>query len=489
MTAATTHAAERDGIFVDNAWAPSSSASWLDVIDPSTEERVARVKEPTTDEVDAAVASARRALEDPAWAGLSPDARADILEAIADGIDANSAELQALTVAEVGAPVSVAPFHPGSASWLFRYYAKQARTFSFRDDRAREDGGTTRVLREPVGVVAAIVPWNGPIIVAALKLAPALAAGCTAILKPAPNTPLASYRLAEIMAEAGLPAGVVNVLAADRAVSEYLADHPGIDKVSFTGSAAVGRRLMALCADRLARVTLELGGKSAAIVADDIALDAVLPSLIPGGCQSTGQACVALSRVLVSEQRHDELVEAMKDAFEAMRLGSAHDPETEMGPLALERQRDRVEGYIELAREEGATIVTGGGRPAGLDRGYFVEPTLLTDVDNAMRVAQEEIFGPVISVIRYKDLDDAVRIANESPYGLCGSVYTADPERGFEIARRVRTGMITVNSFIIDFNSPFGGYKCSGQGREGGPEGLAEFVEPKTVHMLPTVGA
>jgi acyl-CoA reductase-like NAD-dependent aldehyde dehydrogenase len=474
---------DRDGVFVDNAWIESTSDRWLEVIDPSFGAIVARVRDASPEDVDAAVASARRAFA--GWSTTPPEERAQLLERIAEELERNADELAELTTTEMGAPITMAAYSPRMAAGTFRYYAEQARTFPFRQDRQRPDGGITRILQEPAGVVAAIAPWNGPLPVAALKLAPALAAGCTAVMKAAPSTPLGTYRFAEILAEAGVPDGVVNVIAADRKGSQHLAEHPDVDKISFTGSTAVGKQLMSLAAERLARITLELGGKSAAIVLDDIPLEQVLPSLVPGGCRNTGQACFALTRVLVSHARHDELVDGMKAAFEGIKIGDAHDPATEMGPLAMERQRDRVEGYIRLAREEGATVVTGGGRPEGTPDGYFTEPTLLTGVDNSMRIAREEIFGPVISVIPYHDTNDAVRIANDTDYGLSGAIYAADPEKGFDIARRVRTGTITVNSFVFDTTVPFGGYKCSGQGREGGPEGLAPFLEYKSVHMVP----
>jgi betaine-aldehyde dehydrogenase len=483
--AGTALTADREGVFIDNAWTTSSAPRWLEIIDPTTEAVIARVPEATTQDVDAAVASARRAFDEGPWPRMTVEERAAVLERIADGIDANAQELADLATAEVGVPTSQAGFHPLMAAGMFRYYAALARSFPFREDRPRPDGGITRVLREPVGVVAAIVPWNGPVPVAGMKLAPALVTGCTAILKPPPNTPLGVYKLADIFAEAGLPDGVVNMLVADREVSHHLAAHPGVDKITFTGSTAVGKDIMATASQRLARVTLELGGKSAAIIGDDIPLEAVLPSLVPGGCGNTGQACFGLTRVLASEERYDEVVAGMVGAYEAIKVGDPRDPETEMGPLASKAQLDRVTGYIALAQEEGATIATGGGRPEGLDQGYFIEPTLVTGVDNSMRIAQEEIFGPVVVVIPYKDIDDAVRIANDSQYGLSGSVYMADEEEAFEVARRVRTGMISLNTFHFDPTMPFGGMKCSGQGRECGEEGIDPFLEVKSVHLTP----
>jgi acyl-CoA reductase-like NAD-dependent aldehyde dehydrogenase len=307
------------------------------------------------------------------------------------------------------------------------------------------------------------------------------------VLKPAPETPLATYVLADVVGDlvrdGFMPEGMINVLAAGREVGESLVANPGVDKISFTCSTAAGRRIMAVTSERIARVTLELGGKSAAIITDDIPFTEVVPSLVPGGCGNTGQMCFALTRVLVPRQREQEALDAIGEAMGTLLVGDPTDPGVTIGPLAMSRQRDRVEGYLALAREEGAVAVLGGGRPAGLDRGYYIEPTLLAGVTNSMRIAQEEIFGPVICVIAYEDIDDAVSIANDSMYGLSGSVYTGDVEAGYDIARRIRTGTCSVNGAVFDTTVPFGGYKQSGVGREGGPEGMAQFLEYKSVHL------
>ena len=311
-----------------------------------------------------------------------------------------------------------------------------------------------------------------------------MAAGATVVLKPAPETPLNSYLLAELAIEAGLPPGVLNIVQAGREVGEHIVTHPEVDKISFTGSTAAGMKIAALCGAQLKRCTLELGGKSAAIILDDADLAATIPGLMPNALMNNGEACVAQTRILASRSRYTEVVDALAAAVSGSKVGEPLDAETVVGPLFASRQRDRVEGYIAKGREEGARVVVGGGRPAGFDKGWYVEPTLFADVDNKMTIAQEEIFGPVLSVIPYDSVDDAVSIANDSNYGLSGSVWTSDPQSGVEIARRVRTGTYGVNGMGMDFASPFGGFKQSGVGRELGPEGLEAFLEFKTI-VLP----
>jgi betaine-aldehyde dehydrogenase len=302
-------------------------------------------------------------------------------------------------------------------------------------------------------------------------------------LKPAPETPLDAFLLADVLEEVGLPAGVINIVPAGREVGEHLVTHPDVDKIGFTGSSAAGRRIAALCGAQLKRCTLELGGKSAAIVLDDADLSTAIPSLLPNAIMNNGQACIAQTRILASRSRYDDVVEALSSAMSAAKVGAPLDPETVVGPLVAQRQRDRVEGYIAKGREEGARVVVGGGRPAEFEKGWFVEPTVFADVDNKMTIAQEEIFGPVLAVIPYDSPDDAVRIANDSDYGLAGSVWTSDVDAGLEIARRVRTGTYGVNGSSMNFAAPFGGYKQSGIGRELGPEGLEEYLELKGINM------
>jgi aldehyde dehydrogenase (NAD+) len=340
------------------------------------------------------------------------------------------------------------------------------------------------VTKEPVGVVGAIAPWNVPLFIAAAKLAPSLVAGCTVVYKPAPETPFDAFRLAEIFEEAGLPKGVLSVIPAGREVSEHLVKHPGVDKISFTGSGVGGKRIGGLCGERLKRCTLELGGKSAAIILDDADISTAIPTLLPNAIMNNGQACIAQTRILAPRSRYDEVVDALVAGVAALTVGDPHDPATEVGPVVAERQRARIEGYLDSGREEGATVAVGGGRPAGQDKGWFVEPTVFSNVDNKMRIAQEEIFGPVLVVIPYDGDEQAVDIANDSSYGLCGSVWTADNDRGLGVARQVRTGTYMLNGGSpIDFATPFGGYKESGVGREFGPEGLETFLEKKSISI------
>ena len=340
--------------------------------------------------------------------------------------------------------------------------------------------------RAPVGVAAGIIPWNVPLFIIALKLGPAMAAGVPIVLKPAPETPLDSYLFAEAVIEADIPPGVINIVPSGRENAEYILRHPGVDKVSFTGSTAVGKHIASVCGEQLKRVTLELGGKSAAIVLDDVQLDdALLGEMVMSGLMNNGQVCGAQSRILAPRTRYEEVVEALGSAVGALAVGDPLDPVTQVGPLVAQRQRDRVEGFLKSGKAAGARVVTGGGRPSELPNGWYIEPTVFADVDNDMEIAREEIFGPVLSVIPYDTEDDAVRIANDSNYGLCGSVWTGDAEHGAEVGARVRTGVVAVNSsMILDFRAPFGGFKQSGLGRELGPEGIDPYTEYQTI-ILP----
>ena len=334
---------------------------------------------------------------------------------------------------------------------------------------------------EPIGVVAAIVPWNAPLRSIINKLAPALVAGCTVVAKPAPNTPLTAMLLGDLLLAAGMPKGVVSIVPGGREVGEHLVGHAGVDKIAFTGSTVAGRRIMSVAGANLTRVSLELGGKSAAIVLDDADFTDALKRLVPLAISNTGQACTAQTRMLVSRERHDEFVEALCAAVAKWPAGDPFHERTRTGPLVSQAQLDRVMGYLQIAKDEGTTVAIGGGRAPGFDKGFFVEPTVLTGVENSMRIAQEEIFGPVVCVIPYDDVDDAVRIANDSAYGLSGSVWTTDVARGVEVAKRMRTGQVRVNGAALATDAPFGGYKQSGIGREYGPEGLDSFLESKAI--------
>ena len=482
----------KDKLFIDGQWVDSTGSGKIEVIEAATEEVLGTAPDGTTGDIDKAVAAARKTFDAGEWTNTTPAERAEIMAALSANIQARYEEIAQLITRENGSPVSFSIMAQVFASTMvLDYYTNLAKTYEFEEQR-QGALGQVLVRREPVGVVGAIVPWNVPLFVTMLKLAPALAAGCTMVLKPAPETALDAYLLAECAEAAGLPAGVLNIVAAGREVGEHLVTHPDIDKISFTGSTAAGRRIAGLCGERLRRVTLELGGKSAAIVLDDADLTANIDNLLIGGSfMNNGQACVAQTRVLASRSNYDNVVEALVERARTLKTGDPLNPETEIGPLVAKRQQDRVLGYIAKGQEEGAKVAIGGGVPDGLDKGWYVEPTVFVNVDNKMTIAQEEIFGPVVVVIPYDDVDDAVRIANDSPYGLSGSVWTGDQEAGVNIARRVRTGTFGINGMGMDFGAPFGGYKCSGIGRELGPEGLAGYLESKNISLNggPSIGA
>ncbi len=342
--------------------------------------------------------------------------------------------------------------------------------------------------REPIGVVAAVIPWNSPFSAALAKVIPALLAGNTVVLKVSPENSLSMGLLAELLERVGLPEGVISVLPADRETSEYLVSHPDVDKVAFTGSSRAGRRIASIAGEQLKRVSLELGGKSAAVVLDDADVQLAVQGLKFASLLNNGEACIAQTRVLAPRSRYEEVVTALKDLVESLKVGDPSDPDTFIGPMVRPDQQQRVREYIELGIREGARLVTGGPQvPAGLEGGNYVTPTVFADVDNSMRIAQEEIFGPVLVVIPYEDEDDAVRIANDSEYGLSGGVWSADQAHALAVARRLRTGTVTVNRAPIAFDGPFGGYKASGIGREYGAVGLGQYVEYKTVTLIPAV--
>jgi acyl-CoA reductase-like NAD-dependent aldehyde dehydrogenase len=469
-----------DRLFIDGDWVKPSSDAMIDVIDSHTENVYFRVAEAQAADIDRAVGAAREAFDNGPWPRMTHAQRADLIRAFADGVEArNDANLE-IFPRESGMIKAYAVNDAPDAANRLRYYAGLADTYPFEEPAMPTAGGAFGLLnREPVGVVGAIVPWNGPLFLSTSKIAPALIAGCTIVLKMASDAPGEGYILAEAAKEAGLPRGVLNILTADRTVSELLVSDPRVDKIAFTGSTAAGRRIASICGDRVARCTLELGGKSAAIILDDMDLATAAPQLIGDEIFLTGQVCSSLTRVIVGKSRHDELVDTLASGFAAVKVGDPYDPESQMGPLAGARQRDRVEGYLARGVAEGARLVTGGGRPKHLDRGYYVEPTLFADVNNRSTIAQEEIFGPVLVVIPAENEDHAVELANDSIYGLNASVYTPDVDRARTVARRLRTGTVGHNACRTDFGVCFGGFKQSGLGREGGREGMAAYLETK----------
>jgi aldehyde dehydrogenase (NAD+) len=471
-----------DHLYIGGQWVVPSTTALIDVVTPSTENLFIRVAEAKADDVDLAVQAARKAFDEGPWPHMTHAERASFLRAIARGIRERSEDLAAIWTSEVGVVNSFSRAVVEAVASAYEYYALLAYAFPFIERHTPSRGnGFGLLIREPVGVVAAIIPWNSPLSTIAYKVAPALLAGCTVIVKSSPEAPCAAYVMAEIAAAVGLPAGVFNVLTADREISERLVRNPGVDKITFTGSNEAGKKIGAICADRVARCTLELGGKSAAIVLDDYDLEAVAALMASSASAMAGQVCSSLTRVVVTRERHDRLVEAMVESFGAIRVGDPFDVSTQMGPLATARQRSRVERYIELGRVEGAVLAAGGGRPAELNRGFYVQPTLFSKVDNSMTIAREEIFGPVVSVIPADSEAQAVEIANDSLFGLNASIFTNDLERAYHISRRIRAGTVGHNSFRTDFSIAFGGFKQSGIGREGGTEGLLPFLESKTV--------
>ena len=474
---------DHDTVFIDGEWSPSSGGDRIEIVSPWTERVIASVPDASVADVDRAVAAARRAFDSGPWPATGLAERIALVERLRDLIASRADEFAELITEQMGSPIAQSTsIQVPNPLGILDGYLDVARTYPFRELR-RSRNGHALVLRKPIGVVAGVVPWNVPLSLTIQKLVPALLTGCTLVLKPAPETPLDAYLVARLLEQAGLPPGVVNVVPAGREVSEHLISHPRVDKVTFTGSSAAGRRIAEICGRDLRRVTLELGGKSAAVVLDDADLDATVAALKFGSFRNTGQVCTMKTRLLVPVSLHDQFLGRLDALLDTLPSGDPHDEATHFGPLVSARQRARVEGYIASGRAEGARLVRGGGRPAHLDHGWFVEPTVFTDVDPGATIAQEDIFGPVVAIIPYRTEDEAIGIANDSTYGLNSSVFTADPERGLRVASRIHTGTVELNGSPAGFQAPMGGVKLSGLGREFGPEGLAPFVELQAVGL------
>ncbi|MEY4721071.1 MAG: hypothetical protein RIQ46_796 [Pseudomonadota bacterium] len=472
--------ARPDRLFIGGEWVAPLSGRLIEVVSPDNEQVVARVAEAGEADMDAAVAAARHAFDHGPWPRLPKAERLALYRRFVDALRPRADELARCWNAQVGGLMSFAPMMHAGGVMTLDQIGRFAEDFAFEQVRPSHAAPAAIIAHEPVGVVAAIAPWNAPFGIMANKVAYALVTGCTVVMKPSPETPLEAFIIAEAAEAAGLPPGVVNLVPAQREASDHLVRNPGVDKVSFTGSTVAGRRIASVCGDRIARCTLELGGKSAAILRDDFPIEAAAKLLSGTIIQMSGQICAMLSRVIVPRHRHDELAEAIAAEMARVVIGPSTDPATQLGPLAMKRQLERVEMYIAEGRRS-ADLVCGGNRPAHLDLGYFIEPTLFANVDNASRIAQEEIFGPVLSLIPCEDEDDAIRIANDSQFGLNGSVLTHDHDAAYRIARAMRTGAVGQNGMRLDFGLPFGGFKQSGLGREGGPEGLLPYLEMKTI--------
>jgi aldehyde dehydrogenase (NAD+) len=470
---------DRDKVYIDGAWVPSTGKGTIDVVNSTTEEVMGRIPAGTADDVDKAVKAARKAFE--TWSTTSVEERAKYLTRITEGLQARMDEIATLVSQEVGMPKSLSLLvQAGLPLMDFQNTATLINDVQFE-----EQVGNSLVVREPVGVVGAITPWNYPLHQVAAKVAPALAAGCTVVLKPSEVAPLNAFVLAEIIDEVGLPAGVFNlVTGTGDVVGEAMSAHPDIDMISFTGSTRAGKRISEVAAATVKRVTLELGGKSPNVILDDADLEKAVADGVAKAFLNSGQTCSALTRMIVPRSKLAEVEAIAKATAEAFTPGDPFGENTRLGPLVSEAQRERVRGYIQKGQDEGARLVTGGAAsPEGLEQGYFVQPTVFSDVTTDMTIAQEEIFGPVLSILPYDDEDEAVRIANDTIYGIAGGVWSGDAERAKAVARRIRTGQVEVNGGSFNPMAPFGGYKQSGKGRELGKFGIEEFLETKSLQL------
>ncbi|WP_442576418.1 aldehyde dehydrogenase [Microbacterium sp. F51-2R] len=472
-----------ENLYIAGKWVSPSSSERYEVVSPASEETIGRLPLAAKEDVDRAVAAAREAFDRGPWPRMSPAERIEVVRKLGSLYEKEEDAFVQTITDEMGCPITQSHWMQfGVPLAMFEAYAQVAESFPFETER-RYGASRALVTREPVGVVAAVVPWNVPQMTAIQKVAPALLAGCSVILKTSPETSLDSYILADLITQAGIPEGVVSILPADRAVSEYLVTRPDVDKVTFTGSTMAGRRIASLCGNDLRRVTLELGGKSAAIFLEDADFESGIETLRRQSLRNSGQICSLKTRLVVPRSRHEEFVDGLIGLMDSMPVGDPTDPETQIGPMVTSTHRERVEGYLQSGKDEGAVVVRGGGRPANLKRGWFVEPTIFTGVTSQMRIAQEEIFGPALAVFSYDTEAEAIAIANDSHYGLNGAVYTRDLAHGFDVAARLRTGVVELNGNTIGLTAPAGGFKSSGIGREAGPEGLAGYTELKSIGL------
>ncbi|MEU3983992.1 aldehyde dehydrogenase family protein [Streptomyces sp. NPDC026672] len=472
------------GLFIGGTWRNASDGGHVTVHSPVDGRVVGRAATATPGDVADAVAAARGAFDRGPWPLLSHAERGEYLLRLAAELDRDVETAAHTVLGETGLSIHMARNNAEALSELLRHYVDTTPSSALVEEREGTSGVRALVEKVPVGVVAAIVPWNAPLRLAAFKVAPALLAGCTLVLKPSPETPLSIHFLADAAVRAGIPDGVINIVAADVEASRALVEHPDVDKISFTGSTAVGRSIAASAAGTFKRVTLELGGKSAVVVLDDAPLDRVVQDIASFLPLNNGAICAMPSRLLVSERRKDEVVSALVEALEKTVVGDPADPDTQLGPMINRRHYERVLGYIDAARAEGGHVVTVGSHPEGDTYGAYVRPTVITDVSADSAVAQEEIFAPVLTVLVYRDEDHAVDIANRSVFGLSGAVYGTDPERALSVARRIRTGTVNINHPLrFDPAVPCGGFKASGYGRELGPEGLHAYLETRSVFL------
>ncbi len=469
-------------LFINGKWVAPEKEGLIEIVSPHTGQVAATVAEATEGDMDKAAAAARAAFDHGPWASTTPEQRAEYLAKMLAYLGPRAEYIAECATVQIGILRSAAPMMTGVGLMALEFMAGGAGGFKFVEPSPAMDPATKGyVVHEPVGVAVAIAPWNAPFSTMICKVAPALLAGCTVIMKPSPETPLDSYLIAEAGEAAGLPAGVLNLVTGHRDASDHLVKNPAVDKVSFTGSTVAGKQIGQAMAARIGRFTLELGGKSAAIIREDFDLQTAAKMLTSTITLACGQVCMTLSRALVPKHLQAELAAAIAKEMAQVNVGDPYDPAAQMGPLAMKRQADRVRAMIQSGIAEGATLAFGGGMPEGVEGDCYIQPTLFTDVDNTMTIAQEEIFGPVLCLIGYEDEADAIRIANESNYGLFGSVLTHDVDKAYQIARKMRTGTIAQGGFRLDFTLPFGGFKQSGVGREGGVSSLKGFTETKAI--------